>query len=209
MALRGAGLSRQQAAGISYPATQLRSGQVIGLPTFGTASLVTAVAADVMYAYPIPVPASGVLNTINVQVGTLTAGVNGKLGIARPGPDGFPLTLLAECPAAVDFNAAAGTVLAATITGGLPVGPSMLWGLFVANGAAQPALYLSFNTGAMASGHLIGNTLMSGYTQAGATASTHRLSRAHTYAAPFPATLTGWTATFTNPGSPILTATAA
>ena len=203
------GVTRTQAAGISYPATQLRSGQVVGLPTYGTASLVTAVAADTMYAYPIPIPASGVLSTINVQVGTLTAGVNGKLGIARPGPDGFPLTLLAECAAPVDFNAAAGTVLAATITGGLPVGPSMLWGLFGANGAAQPALYLSFNTGAAAAGHLMGNTAMSGYTQAGASASVVRVSRAHTYANAFPATLSGWSTNTAAPGSPILTATVA
>lgn len=209
MVRRGVGLSRSQAAALSYPATQLRSGQVVGMPHTANAVVATAVVADTMYAWPIPIPAAGSIRGVALQVGTAVAGVSGKLGAALPGPDGLPLTLLAECPTPVDMNSTASTQLLADFTAAIPRQAGLIWGLCVFNGAAQPVTIGAFGAASIQLSHFIGATNISGYTSAGSPGPAVRLTRAQTYAAAFPATLTGWTVTAgANPSSPEMVAVA-
>jgi hypothetical protein len=186
-------ISDARASRLSRPGGLYRSGTRVGLPTGLTYGVTNAVAADVMYAWPIPVEAPFRAASMEIQVGTLTAGVLGKLGLALPGADGLPATLLAECAAAVDFNVAANTILNATITGGVNVPAGWIWGLCVFNGAGQPVSADLASGPAAFAGHAVGNASMSGYTQRGTVGPSARVSRAHTYATAFPASLTGWT----------------
>ena len=204
----GTGVTRSQAAGIAYPAATLRSGQRVGLPV-GLANVNNAaIVANTMYAWPILIPAAGTLSGVAVQVGTPVAGVSGKLGIALPGANGFPETLLAECPGAVDMNSAADQELVASFASSLPRPPEMLWGLCVFNGLAQPMTVGAFTSSGNFLGHFLGNTHIGGYTGRG-TSSAVRVSRAHTYADAFPATLSGWSVATANPSSPVMVAVAA
>lgn len=211
MALRGAGLSRQQAAGISYPAATLRPNLRVGMafPTTGLATT-QAVPADLMYAFPIPIPAQGTFRGVAIQVGTAVAGVSAKLGIAAPGADGFPSTLIAECPTPVDCNLAAGTELLADFTAAISFGPRPLFGLVVFNGGAQPVSPPTLQPPAAFIAQWFGASHIGSLTAVAGPSIINRLFRTHTYASAFPATLTGWAAAAgSNPGSPIMCAVTA
>jgi hypothetical protein len=197
-------LTAQAVARFLRPGGVYRSGTRVGLPTALTYGLTNAVTADIMYAWPIPVEAPFRASAMEIQVGTLTAGVLGKLGLALPGSDGLPSTLLAECATAVDFNVAADTILNSAITGGVNVPFGWVWGLSVFNGAAQPVNANQFSSPAVFCGHAVGNQSMSGYTTRGSVAASTRVSRAHTYATAFPAVLTGWSVTNTSTSSPTM-----
>jgi hypothetical protein len=168
-----------------------------------------AIAANIMYAWPIQVPAAGTLSGVALQVGTAVPGVSGKLGLAVPGADGFPLTTLAECPTPVDMNSAADTELVAALSSNIARTVGFLWGLCVFNGAAQPITIGAFSQPQAFLGHVVGMTTINGYTGRGVVGGAVRLSRAHTYADAFPATLSGWTVTTATPSSPVMAAVVA
>ena len=208
ISVTGPAISRSGAAGVTYPATTLRAGR-IGLPAPASTFNTTPVVADTMYAYPILVPSNATITGVALQLGTAVAGVFGKLGLALPGPDGFPLTTLGEGTAAVDMNSLADAELIASFASSLARPPGVLWGLAVFNGAAQPVTIGAFSVHVSLVGHFIGPTTIGNYTGRGATGGSIRLSRAHTYANAFPATLTGWSVANSTPSSPVMVAVTA
>lgn len=199
------GLTGGQVAARLIPGGVYRSGQRVGLPTQGGFSTTTAIAADIMYAWPIPVVGAATFSGVALQVGTAVAGVSGKLGLALSGSDGRPGTLLAEAPTPVDMNSATTTELVAAFSVSVSVSGGIVWGLCVFNGAAQPVSVGVFNSSAILLGYMIGATGIGNYTLLSGVGPVARLSRAQTYASAFPASLTGWTATVsTAPSSPVM-----
>jgi hypothetical protein len=205
----GGGITRAQAGALLIPAGTLRSGLRLMLPIYSTPLKTTAIAADTMYAYPILAPVNALISGVAVQVGTAVPGVSAKLGLALPGADGLSATLLAEAPTPVDMNSATDTELVATFSAPVNVPQGFMWGLFVANGVAQPFTVGVFNYNNAALAQALGGTGMSQYTLQGTTGATIRVSRAHTYATAFPTSLTGWTRANTNPSSPVMAAVVA
>lgn len=204
VSIGGGGLTSTQAAERLIPGGVYRSGQRLMMTISSAPIKSTAIVADTMYAFPIQIAAATTLASVAIQVGAPVAGVSAKLGLATTGPDGLPLTLLAEAPTPVDMNSAVDTELVASFSANVPVSAGFVWGLFVANGVAQPFTLATFNFHSAILSQLLGPVTMSGYTLQGGTGAMIRISRAHTYASAFPATLTGWARTAANPSSPIV-----
>jgi hypothetical protein len=205
------GITRAQAAGLLIPGGVYRSAQRVGLPTAGGLNSAAAIAANTMYAWPIPIAAGVTLSGMALQVGTAVAGVSGKLGLALSGADGRPGTLVAEAPTPVDMNSAAAAELVASFSANQTVPAGIVWGLCVFNGLAQPVTLSAFQASNIFLGHFLGAASIQNYTLIGTAGPTIRLSRAHTYADAFPATLTGWTTATANapPSSPVMVAVVA
>ena len=207
MSVMGDALSRAQVAALLTPGGVYRSAQRISLPMATTVVLNTAIAANTMYAFPIPMAAGASISGVAIQVGTAVAATSAKLGLALSGPDGRPGPLVAEAPTPVDMNSTALAELVALFTAPQFAPAGVVWGLCVFNGLAQPVTIGAFSSGSQFVGHLIGAISINNYTAQGGTV---RLTRTHTYADAFPASLTGWTATAgANPSSPIMAAVVA
>ena len=198
------GLTAAQNAARTVPGGILRSGQYIGLPVYSAPVKTTAIVADTMYAFPIPVAANCSLSGVAVHVGTAVAATLAKLGVALPGADGLPDRLLAEAPTPQDMNSLADTAMLAAFSTPVAAPAGFVWGLFVANGLAQPYTLAAFNFHSVALGQALGASTMGSLTLQGATGATIRVSRAHTYATAFPANLTGWSRAAANPSSPYM-----
>jgi hypothetical protein len=196
------GVSRADVAKQLRPGGVYRSGTRVSLPLGTGNAVANPVTADLMYAWPIPVEAAFRASAVEIAVGTATPATNAKLGLALPGPDGFPFALLAECAAPVDCSLAADTILQAVITDGVDVPMGWVWGLSVYNGSAQLVRAGAFSNPALPIGHFVGQASMQGYTGRGTVGGSCVVTRAHTYANAFPAQLTGWSTGNTIPSSP-------
>ena len=203
----GGGVLVPQVGGLGsmvVPGGVLRTGQRLMLPVYAVPIKTNAIAADTMYAYPIPVPVNTLLSGVAVQVGTAVAATLAKFGAALPGADGLPDALLGECPTPQDMNSGTDAELVASFSSAVSVPAGFVWGLFVANGAAQPFTVAPFNYQNQALAQVLGGTAMSHFTLQGGTGATIRVSRAHPYANAFPANLTGWSRANAVPSSPIM-----
>jgi hypothetical protein len=192
---RGLGLTERQMAKLRRPGGIYRSGTRVGFPVANAINAVNAIAGNTMFALPIPIEAPFRASAVEIQIGTTSPGITGKLGLALPGADGLPDVLLAECAGTVDLSGAADAILNATITGGVNVPMGWVWLLSVFSGTATPLTVALASSPANFIGHAVGNQIMSGYTSRPTSGNVNsvRVTRAQTFASAFPASLTDWT----------------
>lgn len=205
--LRGAGITGAGVGALSIPGGVYRSGQRVGLNAGVNYNAVTAVAANVMYAWPIPLAVGATISGVALQIGTAVAATNAKLGLALSDATGRPGALVAESPNIQNMNSAADTEMLALFSVAQPVPAGVVWGLCVFDGLAQPTTSAGpFDFGNQILSGMLGFTSIQGLTLRGAGGATIRLSRAQTYASAFPATLTGWSTANAAPSSPVMCA---
>jgi hypothetical protein len=209
--LKGAGTNAAALGPLLLPGGVYRSGQRIGLNAGVNYNAVTAIAANVMYAWPIPMAAGATISGVALQIGTAVAATNAKLGLALSDPaTGRPGALVAESPNIQNMNTAADAEMLALFSAAQFVPAGVAWGLCVFDGLAQPTTSAGpFDFGNQILSGMLGFTSIQGITLRGGGGATIRLSRAQTYASAFPATLTGWSTANAAPSSPVMCAVVA
>lgn len=162
-----------------------------------------AVAADTLYAQPIFLHFPCAIQQLGMTVGAQAPGL-AKMGIYRNGPDGRPGGLVAECSTAVDFNVAPITPLAAGFAAAPALEAGVHWLAAVFSLATATPYTWQWNQ-AQAGGYAvpIGSPTAAG-TARGGSSPTSRLTRAHAYADPLPASFGAATVGLNAPGCPII-----
>lgn len=162
-----------------------RSGAHYCVYVHQAANTATAVAADLIYFYPIQVCRRVQIDGLAVRVGTAVGATNVKLALFdnAAGPAGAR-AMLAQSAAAGDMNETAGSTIALDFTAPYWANPGWYWGAALFNGVAQPITHAS--AVAMSGlANIMGAPNLGTYGAAGA-ASASRFTTAQAYSAGFP-----------------------
>jgi len=191
------------AAGLAHPG--LVTGRWYG-PQLGSQVTNAAMAANVLYAYPILVPTSCTLAGLAMRIGTQSVGT-GKLGIYA-NASGVPGTLVAEATQDGDFNVAV-TTLDYTFSANPALSAGWHW--FASCFSAATATPVTYSSAPAIStlGNLLGHPSSIGVLASGTSNGASRLFRtaALTYVAAtafFPASFGAVSYGVNTPGMPII-----
>lgn len=175
-----------------------------------TAASNQAVAANLAYAFPLPIDGASVAE-IAMAVGTAVPGTNARLAFYTCHPtQPVPENLIFGSLVNNDMNAAAGTIYGLVLPGPVYVAGDVVFGVAKFDGAAQPRVVS--NAAAAAIGgvndfltNFLGATGAAQVTGAHTTGNMTRLTAPAPFADPWPARWTPdqWTLGAHFPGSPI------
>lgn len=200
--LRGSGLSRAAAAGLTHPGLQAGS-QVLSLPMFAIGVTNAAMTADTRYAHPVYVPQACVCTGLQMVVGTAVAATLGKLSLYRGGAGRSIGALLGVGTTEVDMNSVANTVLQSDFAAGVPLSPGWYYPVCKFNGAAQPISIPITAPGLISASCWLGAPALTSWVR-NSTGGYTKMTSAEAYASAFSADFGAVTFAGLSPGSPLM-----